>query len=70
MLLFRQWRLDNGLSLQEVSDLTGVSISMVSRVERGQKRLSPRRKVMVARRLGVRLSDLFEIDDTTKADAA
>lgn len=55
----RSWRLRNGLSLQEVSDLIGVSASMISRVERGQKQLSPLTKVKVARRLGVRVRDLF-----------
>lgn len=59
----RQWRVDTGLTLQEVADLTGVSVSMLSRVERGQKHLSPQTKVRVARRLGVRVADLFDVED-------
>lgn len=58
----RTWRLQHGLTLQEVSDLCGVSASMISRVERGQKRLSPMTKVRLARALGVRIRDLFGDD--------
>ena len=59
----RDWRLQHGLTLQEVSDLCGISPSMVSRVERGEKRLSPLAKVRVARALGVRVRDLFDADE-------
>lgn len=56
----RTWRLQHGLTLQEVSDLCGISASMISRVERGQKRLSPMTKVRLARALGARVSELFD----------
>ena len=57
----RQWRTDRGLTLEEISDLTGLSIPMLSRVERGKRRLAPLRRVAVARRLGVRVRDLFPV---------
>ncbi|NJP28077.1 helix-turn-helix transcriptional regulator [Microbispora sp. SCL1-1] len=66
----RAWRLANGLSLQDVSDLSGISVSMISRVERGQKRLSPLTKAKVARRLGVRIRDLFEVEEISEANVA
>ena len=49
----RQWRTDHDLTLEEISDLTGLSVPMLSRVERGKRRLAPLRRVAVARRLGV-----------------
>jgi transcriptional regulator with XRE-family HTH domain len=56
----RQWRIDAGLSLAEMSGLTGYSSAMISRAERGERVFSPRAKVMLARALGVAVSDLFE----------
>ncbi len=35
---------------------------MVSRLERGQRNASPRLKVLMARRLGVAVGDLFEVE--------
>lgn len=55
----RRWRLDNGLSLEEVSGLVGLSISVLSRVERGQAGLKPLTKIRLARRLGVRVEEIF-----------
>lgn len=55
----RRWREANALSLDEVSGLTGISVSELSRLERGLRSLPPLRRVDVARRLGVRLRDLF-----------
>ncbi len=61
----RCWRIDTGLSLDELADLTGMSKSMLSRVERGERELAPLTKVRVARRLGVPVRDLFEIEEVT-----
>lgn len=58
----RVWRTDNGLSLDELADLTGVSKSMLSRAERGQRGLSAMTKVKIARRLDVPVRDLFEVE--------
>jgi predicted transcriptional regulator len=59
----REWREDAGLTLQEVADLVGVSTAMVSRVERGERTFPPLRRVEIARRLGVRVGDLFEVEE-------
>lgn len=58
----RLWRTGEGLTLEEVSDLTGVSVPMLSRVERGERQLAPLTKVRVARRLGVPVQVLFEVE--------
>jgi transcriptional regulator with XRE-family HTH domain len=58
----RDWRIENDYTLQEVADLTGVSVPMLSRVERGQRRLSRDAKVKVARRLGEPVGNLFDVE--------
>lgn len=55
----RQWREDRGLTLEEIADLTGYSVPMLSRVERGKRDVPPMRRVSLARRLGCRIRDLF-----------
>lgn len=59
---FRTWRKQHDLSLEDVSGLSGVSVAMLSRVERGLRTLAPLTKVKVARRLGVAVKDLFEVE--------
>jgi transcriptional regulator with XRE-family HTH domain len=59
----RLWRVDNGVSLPELSDLTGLSAPFLSRVERGERQLAPLTKVQVARRLGVPIHELFEVEE-------
>lgn len=63
----RRWRAANGLTLQEVADLTGYSTAMLSRAERGERVFSPMAKVRIARALGVRLGDLFEVEEPVEA---
>jgi transcriptional regulator with XRE-family HTH domain len=68
----QKWRIATGLSLEEESDLTGYSTAMLSLAERGLREFSPMAKVAVARRLGVAISDLFEVkpvpqDELTEA---
>ena len=58
----RQWRVDNGLSLRELSDLTGLSVSGLSRLERGKRQPRPLTRVKIARRLGVTVGELFEVE--------
>lgn len=60
----REWRESRGLTLEELSDLTGLSISMLSRAERGVRQLAPLRRVAVARLLNVRVRDLFPVPDS------
>ena len=62
MSRFHDWRERAGLSLQEVADLTGVSTAMLSRIEHGKRTPSPMMRVQIARRLGVRVGELFEVD--------
>lgn len=64
----RRWRQHEGLTLAEVSGLTGLSVAMLSLVERGQRQLLPMTRVQVARRLGVPLRELFDVEDLA-ADA-
>jgi transcriptional regulator with XRE-family HTH domain len=66
----RLWRAENGLTLEELGDLVGLSTAMLSRVERGDRQLAPLTRVRVARRLGVRVRDLFDVDDLDVTDAA
>jgi transcriptional regulator with XRE-family HTH domain len=59
----RRWRAANGLTLEEVADLTGFSAAMLSRAERGERTFSPLAKVRIARALGVRVADLFDVEE-------
>jgi len=65
----RLWRAREGLTLEEVSDLTGYSSAMLSRCERGERVFSPLARVNVARSLGVRVADLFEVEPAEVEDA-
>ena len=55
----REWRERNGLRLEEVADLLGISVSMLSRVERGERGIRPLDRVRYARLLGARVADVF-----------
>lgn len=66
----RLWRADNGLSLDEMSGLTGLSPSMLSLAERGLRQLAPMTRVRVARRLGARVADLFDVEPVDESDDA
>ena len=59
---FRSWRKRHDLTLEDVAGLSGLSVAMLSRVERGQRKLAPLTKVKVARRLGATVGDLFEVE--------
>ena len=59
----REWRLAEDLTLDEVAGLVGLSVSMVSLVERGKRNLSPRAKVLFARRLGLPVRELFYVEE-------
>jgi len=56
----RRWRRDEGLTLDEVSGLTRVSVPMLSLVENGKRHLSRQTKILLARRLGVPIRALFD----------
>jgi transcriptional regulator with XRE-family HTH domain len=55
----REWRERHGWSLADVSGLTGLSKSYLSRIERGQREPTPAVKVRMARSLGAAVADLF-----------
>jgi transcriptional regulator with XRE-family HTH domain len=55
----REWRERQGLRLDEVADLLGISASMLSRVERRERGIRPLDRVRYARLLGVRVGDIF-----------
>lgn len=63
------WRTGQGFSQQESADLAGCSLSMWSRAERGERVFSPTMKVAIARRLGVSVADLFEVEPLGDVDA-
>jgi hypothetical protein len=57
-------RLLRQMSLYDVRGKTGISISKLSLVERGIEHLNDDEKKRLARALGVRLQDLFPMDET------
>jgi transcriptional regulator with XRE-family HTH domain len=65
----RLWRAQEGLTLEEVGDLTGLSPAMLSRVERGERQLAPLTRVRVARCLGVPVRELFEVVEVADDEA-
>jgi transcriptional regulator with XRE-family HTH domain len=62
------WRVTQGWSLQETSDVTGCSISFLSRAERGLRNVSPATRVLIARRVGAGVADLFEVEPVDEDD--
>ncbi len=64
----RVWRQRERLTLEEIGDLTGVSPAMLSRAERGERQFSRRLKVLLARRLGVPIRELFPIEEVPDED--
>ena len=66
----RSWRERERLTLADMGALTGYSASMLSLVEGGKRRLSREGKVMLSRRLGVPLRDLFAVEQVTDEEAS
>lgn len=58
----REWRLEHELTIDEVADLTGLSKAYISRLETGHRVAPPMTKVLIARRLGASIRDIFEIE--------
>jgi len=56
----RLWRIGAGLTLEDLSGLTGLSEAYLSRVERGHRKLKPLDRVRVARAVGAPVGALFE----------
>ncbi len=55
----RIWRAQRNWTLEEVAGLAGKSAAMISMVERGKRRLSPKAKVELARAVGAKVAELF-----------
>jgi len=61
----RAWRQAIGFSQDDCAGLAGYERSHWCRIETGKRGLTPAQKVQVARRLGARVADLFEVEDAT-----
>lgn len=61
----RLWRLEQGFLLADVAGLTGLSVSLLSRVERGERGLRAETKVRMARCLGVPVNALFDVEEVS-----
>lgn len=59
----REWRVGRGYLLEDLAGLSGLSIAMLSRVERGERQLKPETKIRLARAVGARVADLFEAEE-------
>ena len=59
-VLVRQRRLDLSLSLRDVEALSGMSRARLSRVEQGQRNLTPESLALLAQPLQLPLADLYE----------
>lgn len=57
----RAWRAENDITLEELSDVSGWSIAMLSRIERGERRLSALEQIRLARLLGVKVRQIFAV---------
>jgi transcriptional regulator with XRE-family HTH domain len=66
----RRWRLEHGVKVKDVADLTGLSEAHISRIERGENRAAPLTKIRMARQLGVRVADIFDPEDVVGPDWA
>jgi transcriptional regulator with XRE-family HTH domain len=64
----RCWRASEELTLADLADLTGYSKPYLSRVERGERSPSPKAKVTMARRLGVAVRDIFDVEPIADVD--
>ena len=63
----RLWRVESGLTQDEVADLSGLSKAYISRIERGEREPRPLTRVKIARRLGVQVADLFDVEQLDEA---
>ena len=58
----RAWRAERDLSLADVADLVGLTEGALSRIERGERGAAPLTRVRIARRLGARVADLWDVE--------
>ena len=55
----REWRKRHDVRLEDLHDLTGISIATLSRVERGLTRIAPLDQIRIARVVGLSIRHLF-----------
>lgn len=55
----RAWREARKITLQEMADITGYSLSMMSRIERRKVPVNGQAKIRIAKACKVRVADLF-----------
>lgn len=60
----RALRVDRGLSLASLGERCGMSASMLSRLETGERRLTVEHLVLLARALGVAVDELLDTDES------
>lgn len=58
----RQYRERREWTLRDVSGLTGLSTSYLCRIEQGQREPTAATKVLIARKLGAPVGDLFPVE--------
>ena len=61
--LLKDWRTRNGFTLEELSDVTGYSVPMLSRLERGERNISALSRIALARRLGVKYETFLRLNE-------
>ena len=61
--LLLRWREAHGVSVRELAALTGVSISQISRYERGLRKPPALTRLQIARRLGVKVDEIFSVEN-------
>lgn len=66
----RAWRAANEMSLADVAGLTGYSEAYLSLLERDLRHPSPKAKVLIARRVGATVAELFPVDEADEAEAS
>ena len=64
----RDFRVQKGMTLQQLGEATGVSQSMLSMVERGKTSASIGTLMAIADALGARMSDLLVTEEPARAD--
>lgn len=57
----KEWRESREWTLAEIAGLTGLSTTYLSLIERGIREPPPATKVLIARRLGAAVGDLFPV---------
>ena len=60
---------DSGLTAREIADLSGIDEATLSRILNGDHQPRPRTKAWLSRALGVRVKDLWPVENEPLHDA-